>query len=70
MNTKINLFTALIIVYSIVVCSVFKKSDSISNQSAKFLNNTTNHVAVENKGTLTKEILTASIEVPAKQLPQ
>lgn len=70
MNTKINLFTALIILYSIVVCSVFKKSNDISTQSAKSIQAEQFPIAKSNSYNVTKEVITASLQVAKKDMPQ
>ena len=70
MNTKINLFTALIIVYSIVVCSVFKKADPINIDSSSATAYRTNKLVNPKGINLTKEVLTASVEVSNQEIPQ
>lgn len=70
MNTKINLFTVLIILYSIVVCSVFKKSDDIITHSAKSIQAEQFAIAQSNSYNVTKEVITATLHVAKKDLPQ
>ena len=70
MNAKINLFTALIIVYSIVVCTIFKKSDDLSTQSANVIQTNNFPIAKANGNNITKEVITASLKLAQKDMPQ
>ena len=73
MNIKINLFTALIIVYSIVVCSIFKREDGyldMVNVTAKS-SLQSHHANVQSTSQVVAiPVITASTNTAKKELPQ